>query len=283
VFLVCGGTVRYVTVTVLLSVAIVGAQSGPTFEVASVRPAREQIGASFKVEGSRFVAEGATLHDLIARAFSVEYFQVVAAEPWMSKLRYDITARTDGSPTDAVRFKAMLQTLLAERFGLKVRSETKQGSVFALMVDGPLQPAMRRSSLDCTAASAGRDLLDNSALPAGLDSCQPRTRFVGGPTGARITLTRPGITTTQLAAMLTPFAQTMVIDKTHLQGTFDVEVTVSPETAVVITQGGTFIAPQAEGLSLATAVRDQLGLRLRAEEGPTKMLIVAEAHTPSGD
>jgi uncharacterized protein (TIGR03435 family) len=277
--------VRYVTLTIWLSVTIVGAQSTvPTFEVASVRPAAgEQIGASFKVEGSRFVAEGATLRDLIARAFSVQYFQVVASEPWMSTLRYDVNARTDGSRTDAVRFKAMLQTLLTERFGLKVRREAKQASVFALMVEGPLKPAMRRSSLDCTAASEGRDRQESSALPPGMEGCQPRTQLVAEPTGARVTLTRPGITTTQLAAMLTPFAQRMVIDKTDLQGTFDVELTVSPEGAVVITQDSTFVPPQAEGLSLATAVRDQLGLRLRAAEGPTEMLIVAEAHVPTAD
>ena len=276
---------RYVILTILLSAAILRAQSpAPTFEVASIRPTTgEQLGASFKVEGSRFIAEGATLRDLIARAFSVQNFQVVASEPWMSKVRYGINARTDGSPTDAVRFKAMLQTLLTERFGLKVRRETKQGSVFALMVEGPLKPAMRRSSLDCTAATEGRDLLESPELPPGMESCRPRTQFVPGPTGVRMTLTRPGITMTQLAAMLTPFAQRMVIDRTDLRGTFDVDLTFSPEGAVVITQDSTFAPPQAEGLSLATAVRDQLGLRVRGAEGPTETIMVAEAHAPTGD
>ena len=120
-------------------------------------------------------------------------------------------------------------------------------------------------------------------MPPGMERCDPRTQLVTGPTGLRMTLTRPGITMKQLAATLTPFAQRMVIDKTDLQGTFDVELTFSPASAVVITQDSTFVPPQAEGLSLATAVRDQLGLRVRAEEGPTETIIATEAHAPTGD
>jgi uncharacterized protein (TIGR03435 family) len=265
---------------------LVSAQSPPpTFEVASVRPsAGEPLGASFKVEGKvRFIADGATLRDLVVRAFSVQDFQVVTSEPWMSKERFDVNARSGSASADNSALNTMLRTLLADRFGLKTRRETVQRPVYTLVVDGPLRPAMRRSSLDCTRVNDERDLFDASAVPSGLERCQPRTQFVVGPTGARVTLSRPGITTQQLAAILTPFARRIVVDRTDLQGTFDVELTVSPESAVMVTQDSTVVAPQADGLSVATAVREQLGLRLRSAEGPTETVVVEQAHMPAAD
>jgi uncharacterized protein (TIGR03435 family) len=164
-----------------------------------------------------------------------------------------------------------------------VWTTTKQGPVYALTVDGPLRPAIRRSALDCTAVTDGREMFDGSPVPAAQQDCQPRTQFVAGPAGARITLSRTGITMTQLAGMLTPFARRIVVDRTNLKGTFDVQLTVSPESVIVVTQESTVVAPQAEGLSLATAVREQLGLRLRSAEGPTDTIIVEQAHVPAAD
>jgi uncharacterized protein (TIGR03435 family) len=142
---------------------------------------------------------------------------------------------------------------------------------------------MQRSSLDCTGVNDGRDVFDASAVPPEAERCQPHTQFVVGPTGARVTLSRPGITTQQLVAILTPFARRIVVDRTDLQGTFDVQLTVSPESAVMVTRDNTVVAPQAEGLSVATAVREQLGLRLRSAEGPTETIVVEQAHVPAAD
>jgi uncharacterized protein (TIGR03435 family) len=279
-----GGTVRNAAFAMLLSAAVSAQSPVPTFEVASVRPsAGEPIGASSKFEGNtRFSAEGATLRDLIVRAYSVQGFQVVTGDPWMSKARFDVNARAEGA-SSATILTMMLRTLLAERFGLTVRHETKQGPVYSLTVDGPLRPAMQRSSMDCRDVNEDRDLCDASPVPPARESCQPQIQFVVGPTGARVTLSRPGITTKQLAAILAPFARRIVVDRTDLQGTFDVRLTVSPESAVMVTQDSTIVAPQAEGLSVATAVREQLGLRLRAAEGPTETVIVEQAHAPTAD
>lgn len=73
------------------------------------------------------------------------------------------------------------------------------------------------------------------------------------------------------------------MDETNLEGTFDIQLTVSPESALVVTQDRTIVAPQAEGLSLASAVREQLGLRLRSAEGPTETIIVESAHPSTPD
>jgi uncharacterized protein (TIGR03435 family) len=271
----------------LLFVAVrVAAQSSATaFDVASVRPsAGEPVGASFKTEGGRrFIADGATLRDLISRAYSVQDFQIVTTEAWMSNSRFDVDGRVGETPLTDRSLNMMLQALLGDRFGLRLRDQTNPGPIYTLTVDGPLGPGMQASAMDCSHINEGRDLFDGSPVEAGSESCQPRTRFVAGAKGARITFTRPGITTTQIATLLTPFARRTVVDKTGLQGTFDVQLTVSPESSVMVTPDRTVVAQQAEGLSLATAVREQLGLRLRSAEGPTKTLVVERANPPAAD
>jgi uncharacterized protein (TIGR03435 family) len=95
-------------------------------------------------------------------------------------------------------------------------------------------------------------------------------------------LIRPGISTQQLAEVLTPFAKRSVVDETKLQGTFDVDLTISPEV-VMVTQDSTTVTQPIEGLSVVTAVREQLGLRLRSVERPTPIILVESAHAPGPD
>ena len=69
------------------------------------------------------------LLDLIAAAYSVRATQV-SGPAWLSDQVFDIEAKVpDGTPKDELN--AMLQSLLEERFGLKVHRNTKNTGLCA--------------------------------------------------------------------------------------------------------------------------------------------------------
>src|ERR1035441_9308403 len=154
---------RYVVcVAIVLICTALRAQTPPVrpqFEVASVRPAakdesraadllrevmrnRRTPGMIPMTAPDRVHLENWTLLDLVAAAYSVRATQVSGPD-WLSDQGFDIEAKVpDGTPKQELN--AMLQSLLEERFGLKVHRATKTGQGFALMVgkDGPkLKPA----------------------------------------------------------------------------------------------------------------------------------------------
>jgi uncharacterized protein (TIGR03435 family) len=139
--------------------AAVPAQTAPgrlAFEVASVKPspppespmaemvmrAQENSKESMPVgmiplKGMTVSLQKRSLRSLIAAAYRVRMSQV-SGPGWIAELRFDIEAKLpEGSSTKTVN--EMLQTLLEDRFALKVRRETRSVSGFALLVgkDGP--------------------------------------------------------------------------------------------------------------------------------------------------
>jgi uncharacterized protein (TIGR03435 family) len=120
-------------------------QTAPEFEVASVkqldqsvppgRPDLSFVGTSGKpagIAGNRVTLTG-TLHTIIATAYGIKTYQIAGAPPWANTLRYTITAKTPGDtvPTQE-QVRPMLQSLLADRFQLKLHSDTKELPVYHL-------------------------------------------------------------------------------------------------------------------------------------------------------
>ena len=92
-----------------------------------------------------------------------------------------------------------------------------------------------------------------------------------------------GYALTDVARNLSSFTGRMVEDKTGLAGTFDLELTWTPDQ---IPQGpfppGTPpIDPN--GPSLFTAVQEQLGLKLDSQRGPVEVLVIDRAERPTAD
>src|SRR5580700_4133702 len=132
----------------------------PQFEVASVKPAAngETSGGRFPMMRAgarefmrknwnalypgRVRMEDWALIDMIAAAYSVRLDQL-SGPAWMSDQAFDIEAKLPaGAPKEAAN--AMLQSLLEDRFGLKVHRDTQTRQGFALVVgkNGPkLNPA----------------------------------------------------------------------------------------------------------------------------------------------
>ena len=103
------------------------------FDVASIKPARpEARGYSIRPFPGRLSAENVTLKLLIAEAYHVYDFQV-SGPKWIDSERYDLEAKIGGdAPPSKAQLRAMLQKLLADRFGLSVRRESKEMPVYML-------------------------------------------------------------------------------------------------------------------------------------------------------
>jgi uncharacterized protein (TIGR03435 family) len=273
-----------------LMVAPLSAQT-PAFDVASIRPSATgvdgPVGASFRVEpGGRLVATGATLRDLAVRAYGLQYFQVVGGDPWLSSVQFDLNARAESGTSPGVRqLNTMLRSLLEERFGLHIHRETRNLPIFALVRAGGRRtgPGLRVSARDCRRVLEDRDPFDSSVVEGESAECQPRTKFIAGKDGAQITFSRVGLSMRQLVLLITPFVRRTIVDRTGLEGTYDIDVTFSPESTMFVTQGGIQTAPQTEGFSLATALREQLGLNLESARGPSEVLVIDSAHRPTPD
>jgi len=270
---------------------------GPTFEVASVKPNNSGDGRVFvQNQLGRFTATNVTLRLLIRNAYQLQDFQISGAPSWLGSDHFDIVAKMGGNAQDPAvaeqsqgptPLQLMLRSLLVERFRLAVHSETKELPIYALVVargDGRLGPELRRSETDCAAlmaAARGRGGLPPPPQPGERMACGIRIGMGNIAIG--------GATLAQLANGLSMFTGRTVVDRTGLTGTFDVNLTWTPEqlpprapgTAIdqPIRVNGVDIDPN--GPSIFTALHEQLGLKLDSQRGPVDILVIDHAERPT--
>ena len=232
-----------------------------SFEVASVKPnnSGDQTSGTHSQPGGSLAATNVTLKSVIANAYEVRTFQV-DGPGWLDTTRFDITARAPEGTSDSLR-PAMLRTLLATRFGLVAHFDTRERSVYALVLlrsDGRLGPQLKKSQLVCSggAPSGGFCGLNTSVGNAG-------GRIIGG-----------GLPMDRVAAALANFAvDQTVIDRTGLDGAFDFELLFSRLPS----------NERPEAPSIFTAVQEQLGLKLEPTRGPVQFLVIDKIEQPTPD
>jgi uncharacterized protein (TIGR03435 family) len=164
----------------------------------------------------------------------------------------------------------LLQTLLKDRFQLAAHNETRELPVFALVQagrNGKLGPQLTKSAFDCAAYLTGPH---DPPQPGRAPACATNIRL-GALSGKAIPLA-------QLAIGMAPFVHRFTVDRTGLAGRFDVELTWTPEQPNAVPPD----APPADssGISIFTAIQEQLGLKLVPEKGPVEVLVVDRAEEP---
>ena len=230
-------------------------QLGPprAFEVASVKVQQGPLRsiADFKPSGQRLSLGGYNAVLLILEAYGVKNYQVSASPNLpMSDPFYDIAAKAegDGSPTRA-EFRQMLQTLLADRFQLKVHKEMREIGVYALVVDknGPaLKPGTGGG--EC----AGR-----------MGPVQPEDR------NYRYQFTN--CTLDHLVGAL--WADRPILDKTGLTGRYDITMFATPDFKMRNSSDPGDISP-------LDAVR-KLGLKMEPKKDNIEVIVVDHVEKPS--
>lgn len=248
------------------------AEERPTFEVASIK-VHQGIGNLSKLQplpGGRLEIENLSLRYLMLFAYGVQDFQIQGAPDWISADRYDIQAKAEGNASGKLMAGPMLQTLLEDRFKLKLHRETRQVPVYELTV------AKSGAKMQHSKAGACVPWSLDSPPPPPLAPGEQRT-FCGfrgfGVEGQNRKLEVFGVTMGELVAILQRSElRRTVIDKTGIAGPFDVRMTWSLDAA------------QADaGASIFTALQEQLGLKLESAKAPIEVIVVDHVEKPSAN
>lgn len=268
---------------------------GQSFAAASIKPtapgSAEFPFARIEVQaGGRLTAFNATLRDLIIEAYQLRLrnYMLEGGPEWLATDRFEVSAAA-GTAANHQQVMRMLQMLLGERFGLQVRTVTRELPMFELRLarsDGRLGPQLKPSARDCGAVIGVRSLMDASTLEGDDAPCQFTSMMRAGAAGATRRWARAGIRMSQLATMLTTGAGRVVVDRTGLGGTYDFDLTYSPEGVRAIVAGGgppIDFAPPADGMSLQSAIQEQLGLKLVSARGPVDVLVIDSAERPAAN
>jgi uncharacterized protein (TIGR03435 family) len=238
-----------IAASALFLMGSLGAQPAPpSFEVASIKV--NTTGATKpRIENDpiRILWTNITLQYCVKTAYGVNDYQI-SGPAWITSERYDVSAKAT-APVSTVQRNQMMQALLADRFKLIVRRETRQGKIFALAVSRG-GPKFRESK-------------DDSAPTA--------------PPGAEGVVILRGEPMSRLAMILSVALHAPVIDETGLAGLYDLDLDLRP-----------FRASDAEPIDVANAIfsalQSELGLRLTPKTGPIDSVIVEHAErVPSGN
>jgi uncharacterized protein (TIGR03435 family) len=207
---------------------------------------------------------------------------IVGGPEWIERERFDIIARTS-APSRRQEILGMLRTLLAERFGLRTHRESREMDGYALVLAGGDRraPGLHPVNVDCDATAAPEPGPTVGLFP-------PETRPACGASTVTTALASGPVLRTQRHSAITMdgFARGLaggvgrpVVDRTGLEGTFDVElgyIAEIPET------GG--LKPLKEppvGVALRDALRQQLGFELKPERVTVEILVIDAIGRPT--
>ena len=249
----------------------------PEFAVTSVKASVNDLapeGIAVAPDGSaRFT--GFRVRTLITMAYRSEgiqrFDQLVGGPSWIGVDRFDIAARTGGSPGAQglpSQLPLMLRSLLRDRFRLRVHSETRPLPAYALVMarrDGRLGPSLRESTFECSS-------------DAGVVVNPDPERWCGIRATGRV-ITGRAVSAAQLAGNLSgyPTVDRFVTDRTGLAGRYDFTLEYAP---AVLEPGA---AASTAAPSLFTALTEQLGLSLQPERIVGPVLVIDDIEKPTPD
>lgn len=213
--------------------------------------------------GGRYGLTNMPTRGLISVAHNIPRNRVLGGPGWLDTGRYDITAVGKANPTREEALQ-MLRAMLAGRFKLATHTEQRDLPVYSLVrarPDGQLGPGLRRSPIDCQ---------DPEARKKAYAAAPPGARMVCGLTESPGTFTAGGTEISALVVILTGASGRPVLDRTGLPGGYDIDLkwTASPQ-------------PDADAVSIFTAVQEQLGLKLENGTAPLDVLVIDRIERPS--
>jgi bla regulator protein BlaR1 len=234
------------------------------FEVASIKPDPLPNISIAKPPGGGLVARGIFTKFLIALAYDVKEFQILDGPSWITREQYSIDAKPGDNPKGPIlsvyltrrqkeddEWRLRIQSLLADRFQLRIHKETREEQVYSLVV-AKNGPKFRESKFNESDAEKGR-------LP-GL-KMHPY-ELIGTSVDMRL-----------LAEELSRRLNRNVVDKTGLNGEYDFDLRWAPDAA-----DGDSVP---DGPSIFTAVQEQLGLKLESGKAPVDAIVIDHIEKPS--
>lgn len=289
------------------------------FEVATVRPSAPldpvalRAGTAHmgtRIDAARVDIGTVSLFRLICMAYGLRPYQVTSPD-WLKSANYDIQAKIPGG-VSADKVPEMLQTLLTERFGLKVHHDAKDQTVYALVVakggpkmkesapePEPPPPPPGAPKPDSILLPTAEGDVKATRSPQGIVIEMPGGEItgklrmsVGGGAGApqRMHVESSGMTMKAFAQVLSVgVVDRPVVDMTGLTASYEVAVDLSQEDAMNVVRNSVNLIPRGAGggdgpghdagasdpagASIFTSIQN-LGLKLEPRKLPLDMLVI---------
>jgi uncharacterized protein (TIGR03435 family) len=290
----------------------------PAFEVVSIKPAaaldpvaisQGKVRVGMKVDGAICDIGSFSLRDLIRTAYEVKDYQISGANALGSPLdakRFNIQATMPEGATEK-QVPQMLQALLAERFELIIQRETKDQSIYALVV-AKGGPKLKESEPDPPAPEAPAETSDvpkKGETVVGQGSNQVRISgniasgtgmTVKGPMGqthitmadGKMHLEAAKMTMAGLADAATTFVGRPVVDMTELKGNYQVVLDLSMDDLKNVARAAGMALPGGPGGDSGKGLVDasdpsgstifasiqQMGLKLESRKAPLPFIVI---------
>jgi uncharacterized protein (TIGR03435 family) len=203
--------------------------------------------------------------------------QVVGGPAWINSEGYDIEVKP-GADTNPNLYWLMWQTLLADRFELRLHRETRELPIYILTVakSGPKLPAAKEAG--CVSFPPGTP---PRYVPGTVDC-----GYVSGPFGAYeaglLHIKGSKVHVADLIRELTSILDQPVLDKTGFTGEFDLDLSFTRDEALRGFPG--YGGPGDPNLpNIFAALEKQFGLKLAPAKGPVEVLVVDHAERPATD
>jgi bla regulator protein blaR1 len=255
----------------------------PKFEVASIKRSTDRSFTGMDLHPGGRLTANAPLTVLVANAYRVKHFQILRRPAWMNSEIYKVEAKAGGSAS-ATEMLLALQALLQDRFKLQIERQTRELGVYALTAG---KNGIRRQVY-----AVGCSTPDISKPPAAPQPGQPPCgRIMITASLGQFRLQGQGVSVADFIERLSNFVDRPVIDRTGYTGKLDVDLEFTPDQLAFARLGGVVTpgevpaaAPDENSpLSLSTAVRERLGLKLESAKGPVEVLVIDHVERPSAN
>jgi len=232
-----------------------GTDADPDWEVATVRPSDpNDTNSGFHLNGRRIFIERETVESMLVLGYGMHKRQIVGAPDWAVSERWDVRGVPDQPGQPGVKqFQSMIRKLLAERFGFRSHTETRELTAYVL-----------------TVGKGGPKLAKSAGDPNG-----PMNESDQGNSGQR-TLEVTNASLADFALVMKFFLDRPMVDQTGLSGKYDFRLKWTFDEAKAPTDGSA--AP-----SMFTAIEEQMGLKLELAKAPTEVLVVDRVERPSAN
>ena len=274
----------------ILKTPALRAQATPKFEVASIKPCdsaggRGRSGAPVRAESpDRLSVDCQTVAQMVQRAYGATPSAPVSGGPaWVTSDRYAIEAKAEGAQSRQTLYGPMLRALLEDRFRLQLHRESRQIPVY-LMTVAKNAPKLQETP-------EGRCSPDPKVLEAAVAAGQRPSpcgivfaRKESMP-GIFVVSTR-GLSLPSVAEELTRFLDRPVIDRTGVDGRFDLRAEFAPDETTPGLRSRAFFAPPdggaaVPGAPILNALEKQAGLHFEPSGGAREFLVIDRVEKPA--
>jgi uncharacterized protein (TIGR03435 family) len=236
------------------------------FEVASLKPSLPGAGGNSGIRpaagGQRYEATNCTIKTMIGVAYRVKAEQIVGGPEWIGADRYNMEAKAEKA-SNGDELHVMLMNMLVDRLQLKFHHEKKEMRMY-----------------DLTVGQSGAQLTPHGAANAG----EPWIDLAQSPF-LHMKLKATSVSMDYFAFRLGLNMDLPVVDLTGLHGDYDFNLAYTRDLPLNFPEGGKVNGedPDTSGPTIFQAVKQQLGLELKAQKGPVDVIVIDHAEKPTAN